>query len=55
MSDREELQPIGDDEAAVTGDGDFADEHDSTTVDPAITEGSDDGEEESPRGWSGQP
>jgi hypothetical protein len=53
MSDREELVPLGDDEGGVAGDSDFADEHESTTVDPAITEGTDNREEESPRGWSG--
>ncbi|WP_173745276.1 hypothetical protein [Actinoplanes sp. TFC3] len=53
MSDHEDLQPLGDDEAGVAGDSDFADEHGSTAVDPAITEGSDAREEESPRGWSG--
>jgi hypothetical protein len=34
-------------------DGDFASEHDGTTVDEDIAAGRDAGEPESPRGWDG--
>ncbi|AGZ39711.1 hypothetical protein [Actinoplanes friuliensis] len=49
----ERLPAFGDEEAVPDGDSDFASEHSDTVVDPEITEGKDDGETESPRGWTG--
>ncbi|MEV6598347.1 hypothetical protein AB0M36_15920 [Actinoplanes sp. NPDC051346] len=49
----ERLPALGDDDGTPDKEGDFAGEHDTTAVEPAIVEGRDDGEQESPRGWSG--
>ncbi|GIM96982.1 hypothetical protein [Paractinoplanes toevensis] len=43
------MEPIGDPD----DDQDFAEEHEQTTVDPAVSSGEDDGEPESPEGWDG--
>jgi hypothetical protein len=48
----ERLPAFGDEEAVPDGDSDFAGEHADTAVDRDVTEGAE-GEEESPRGWSG--
>lgn len=44
------MEPIGD--PSEDG-GDFAEEHQDTTVDPDISSDSEDDETESPEGWSG--
>jgi hypothetical protein len=43
------VEPIGDPDDV----GDFAEEHEQTTVDPEVTGDQDDGESESPDGWAG--
>lgn len=43
------MEPIGD----PSDDGDFAEEHQDTTVDGDISADRDDEEPESPQGWSG--
>jgi hypothetical protein len=53
MSQQEHLEAFGDEEID-DADSDFASEHSDTTVDPDITDGSDKGEKESPRGWDGK-
>ena len=49
----ERLPAFGEADPSPDGDSDFAGEHDSTTVDKDTLTG-EDGEQESPRGWSGQ-
>ena len=48
----ERLPAFGDEEAVPDGDSDFAGEHSDTVVDRNVADG-EEGEEESPRGWSG--
>ena len=43
------MEPIGD----PSEEPDFAEEHESTTVDPDVSADEKDGEEESPKGWDG--
>lgn len=52
MVQREHLEAFGDEEID-DAESDFASEHQDTTVDPDISNGSDKGETESPRGWDG--